>query len=103
VEHAPPFGRAYGTKVDKQLLDAALTQVKAYMARTGRVPVLGEFGAQDDPRLPLAQRIRYYHTISSAFASAGISSCVWGYRSGFAIRQGDHWLPGMVDAIVAPR
>jgi len=99
MEHAPPFGRVYGTAADKALLDRDLAQVKAYMTRTGRVPILGEYGAQDDPRLPVAQRIRYYHTISSAFASAGIQSCLWGYRSGFAIRQGDHWVPGMVEAI----
>jgi endoglucanase len=49
--------------------------------------------------MPIEQRIRYYHTISSAFASIGVQSCVWGYRNGFAIREGDHWAPGLVDAI----
>ena len=97
--HAPPMGRAYGSAADKALLDQDLQKAKDYMVRTGRVPVLGEFGAQDDPRVPLEQRIRYYRAISAAFASIGIQSCAWGYRSGFRLRAGDHWLPGLVQSI----
>jgi endoglucanase len=69
------------------------------MTRTGRVPVLGEYGAQDDPRVPLADRIRYYRAVSSAFASVGVQSCAWGYISGFKLRDGDHWIPGVVESI----
>ena len=94
-----PFGRTYGSAADKKQLDAALHRVRAYITRTGRVPVPGEYGAQDDPRLPLTQRFRYYHTISTAFASAGVQSCAWGYRSGFKLRDGDHWIPGGKEAI----
>jgi endoglucanase len=97
--HPPPIGRAYGSAADKMMLDQDLAKVREFMAKTGRVPVLGEYGAQDDARVPLEQRIRYYHTISSAFASAGVQSCAWGYRSGFRLRQGDHWLSGLVEAI----
>jgi endoglucanase len=81
------------------LLDRHLAVVKAFMARTGRVPVLGEYGATDNPRMPPAHRIRYYHAISSAFASIGVQSCAWGYRSGFKLRDGDHWEPGLLEAI----
>ena len=54
-------------------------------------------------RLPVEQRARYYHAVSSAFASIGVASCAWGYRSGFRLRQGDSWLPGLVESIAAPR
>ncbi|HEY1605027.1 MAG TPA: glycoside hydrolase family 5 protein [Allosphingosinicella sp.] len=97
--HPPPIGRAYGSAADKAELDRGLQTVRDYMARTGRVPILGEYGAQDDPRVPVEQRIRYYHAISSAFASIGIQSCAWGYRAGFKLRDGDHWVPGLVEAI----
>jgi endoglucanase len=99
LSHAPPIGRPYGNAADKILLDQAIGKAKDYIARTGRVPILGEYGATDDPRVPLAQRVRYYRTISAAFASVGVQSCLWGYRSGFPIRVGDHWLPGLVEAI----
>jgi endoglucanase len=103
MKDAPPFGRAYGSAADKALLDRDIATVRDYMATTGRVPVLGEYGANDDPRLPVEQRRLYYRAISSAFASIGVSSCAWGYRTGFRIRDGDHWIPGLVEGIVAPR
>jgi endoglucanase len=99
----PPIGRSYGSAADKVLLDADLQKVRDYMARTGRVPVLGEFGAQDDPRVPREQRIRYYRTISTAFASIGIQSCAWGYRVGFRLREGDHWLQGLLESIATTK
>lgn len=99
----PPMGRSYGFASDKVMLDQDLAKVTAFMAKTGRVPVLGEYGAQDDARVPLAQRVRYYHTISSAYASVGVQSCAWGYRRGFRLRDGDHWLPGLVEAIATTK
>ena len=97
--HPPPMGRTYGSAADKVLLDQDLQKVRDYMARSGRVPILGEYGAQDDPRVPVEQRIRFYRTISTAFASIGIQSCAWGYRVGFRLRDGNHWVPGLVDSI----
>jgi endoglucanase len=102
LPNGPKLGRGYGSSADKALLDSDLAAVRAYMARTGRVPVLGEYGATDNSAVPAVQRIRYYHTISSAFASIGVSSCAWGYRSGFKLRHGDHWIPGLVESIAAP-
>jgi endoglucanase len=103
LDPAPPVGRTFGSAQDKAELDAAVETVRSYMARTGRVPFLGEFGASDDPRVPTEQRLRYYAAVSSAFASIGVQSCAWGYRSGFRLRDGDHWLPGALQAIAAPR
>lgn len=100
VEHPPPFGRRFGSAADKARLDADLARVRAYMRRTGRVPVLGEFGAQDDPRVPLEQRLLYYRTVSAAFASIGVQGCAWGYRQGFRLRDGARWLPGALGALV---
>jgi endoglucanase len=99
----PPFGRSFGSSADKAALDNQLAGLRAYMTRSGRVPVLGEFGATEDPRLPVEQRARYYRTVSSAFASLGVQSCVWGYRSGFKIRDGDKWIPGLVESVATTR
>jgi endoglucanase len=99
----PRFGRSYGSAEDKALLDRDIATAKAYIERTGRVPVLGEYGATDDPRLPLEQRARYYRAISSGFASVGVQSCAWGYRSGFKLRDGDKWIPGLVESIATTR
>jgi endoglucanase len=101
VEHPPPLGRRFGSAADLARLGGDLATLRDYMRRTGRTPVLGEYGAQDDPAVPLDQRLLYYRTISAAFASVGVQSCAWGYRHGFRLRVGDHWLPGALDALVA--
>jgi endoglucanase len=103
VEHPPPFGRRWGSVEDKALLDQDLAKVGAYMARTGRVPVMGEFGAQDDPRVPIEDRARYYGAVSAAFASVGVQGCAWGYASGFRLRDQAGWLPGLASAIVTTK
>jgi endoglucanase len=95
----PPLGRTFGSAADHQELEANLQRVKDYMARTGRVPFIGEYGAIDHPQVPLSQRIAYYETVSSAFASIGVQSCAWGYTNTFRLRQGSNWLPGIVEAI----
>ena len=93
-----PTGRVFGSAADKVQLDAALTKVQDFIARTGRVPFIGEYGAYD--QIPQDQRILFYKTITSAFASIGIQSCAWGYTNTFHLyRDGQGWVPGMLDAI----
>jgi endoglucanase len=99
ITPTPPLGRRYGTAADYARLAADVAKVKQYMARTGRVPVMGEFGATDNPGVPLEDRIKWYRTVSSAFASIGVQGCVWGYASGFKVRDGDHWIPGLVESL----
>jgi endoglucanase len=103
ADPVPPMGKGFGSAQDKAELDRTLAKVAKYMAQTGRVPFVGEYGAQDDPRVPLELRVRYYGIVSNAFASLGLDSCAWGYRTGFRLREGDHWIPGLVEAIGAPR
>jgi endoglucanase len=69
------------------------------MARTGRVPFIGEYGAIDHAQVPLSERRKYYETLTSAYASIGVQSCAWGYTNTFKLREGNAWLPGMVEAI----
>lgn len=95
----PPVGRKFGSAEDYAELERNLQAVRDYMTRTGRVPFVGEYGAIDDPRVPLAQRIEYYRTITSAYASIGVQTCAWGYTNTFKLRDGANWLPGMVEAI----
>ncbi|MET3710644.1 endoglucanase [Sphingomonas trueperi] len=95
----PPLGRIFGGAADLRELNANLAAVQAYMQRTGRQVFVGEYGANDDPGIPLAQRILYYGTLSSAYASIGVQSCAWAYTNTFKLRDGNGWLPGMVEAI----
>lgn len=99
VTPTPPLGRVFGGAADYAELDANLQKVRDYMTRTGRVPFVGEYGAIDDTGVPLAQRILYYGTITSAYASIGVQTCAWGYTNTFKLRDGSAWLPGMLDAI----
>ena len=98
VRPALPVGRLFGTSADNLQLEANLGKVRAFMARTGRVPFMGEYGAYE--QVPLAQRIAYYRTVSAAFASIGIQGCAWGYTNTFHLwRDGSGWTRPLLDAI----
>ncbi len=94
-----PLGRTYGTTVDLAQLRSNLDKVRAYIARTGRVPFMGEYGAIDIGGVPLSERVKYYDTVSAAYASIGIQGCAWAYTNTFRLREGSAWLPGMLDAV----
>lgn len=99
VHPTPPLGRVYGTAADAQGLDHDVARVQAYIARTGRVPFMGENGAND--LIPLDQRVAYHRAITKAFAPLHIGVCVWGYTNTFPFRDNrtGQWLPGMLEAI----
>jgi endoglucanase len=99
ITPTPPLGRNFGDAADKAELDANLQKVRDYMTRTGRAVFVGEYGANDDPGVPLAERVNYYGTITAAYASIGVPSCAWAYTNTFRLRDGNAWLPGMVDAL----
>jgi endoglucanase len=97
----PPFGRSFGGAADAARIESNLKKVRAYMARTGRVPFVGEYGAIET--VPAAQRIAWYHATSSSFASIGVATCAWGYRNAFPLWRDGKWVPGLVEAIAAPK
>jgi endoglucanase len=99
VTPTPPLGRTFGGAQDVNELNANLQSVQNYIQATGRVPFIGEYGANDHAQVPLAERLKYYEVVSSAYASIGVQSCAWGYTNTFRLREGNAWLPGMVSAI----
>jgi endoglucanase len=100
VTPTPPVGRTFGSAADFAQLNANLQKVRDYITRTGRVPFVGEYGAIDDTGLTIAQRVQYYNTITTAYASIGVQTCAWGYTDTFRLRdQTGDWLPGMVSGI----
>lgn len=94
-----PIGRHFGGQADADELAMSLRTTKAFMARTGRVPFLGEYGAIET--IPAKERALYYKTISTAFASIGVQSCAWSYINTFSIATETSWQPGMLEAISA--
>ena len=97
----PPFGRSFGGAADAAKIQDNLEKVRAYMTRTGRVPFVGEYGAIET--VPADQRIAWYHATSSSFASIGVATCAWGYRNAFPLWRDGKWVPGLVEAISAPK
>ena len=96
----PPIGRRFGSAGDIALLERNLRLAKAYMAKTGRVPFMGEFGVMGLEAIPDSERIAYLRTVSSAYASIGIQSCVWNYANSYNLNLPDgRWRPGVVQAI----
>ncbi|MGK2908833.1 MAG: glycoside hydrolase family 5 protein [Sphingobium sp.] len=91
-------GRAF-LNTDRAVINERVAAVKAYMDRTGRVPFLGEYGAIDDASIKPAERVKYYGTVSAAFASIGVQNCAWSYVNGFNLYKNGAWVPGMLKAI----
>ncbi len=95
----PAPGRRYGTAADAARLAADVQKVRAFTARTGMVPFMGETGAYD-AHSPTAERAAYHRAIRDAFAPTGIGVCAWGYSNTFPFWDNDkqQWLPGMLGA-----
>jgi endoglucanase len=94
-----PVGRSFGSDDDIAELNANVQRVKAYMDQTGRVPLLGEFGAISTTGVPTSERIKYYGMVSAAFASIGIQNCAWSYMNGFIFYDDKEWVPGLTEAL----
>lgn len=98
----PPSRDWFGSAEDLALIEADLQKVRDYMARTGRVPFVGEYGAW--VTRPLAAREDYYEVLSEAFASIGVDSCAWGYTNTFELwdSASGQWHGEIVRRISAP-
>lgn len=95
--------RNYGTAADAERLVADVAKLRAYIARTGRTPFMGETGAYDGGT-SLAERIEYHAAVREAFAPTGIGVCAWAYSNTFPFwdqRKGE-WLPGLREAFGLP-
>lgn len=99
VDNPPPMGRKYGGAEDKKALDDDVQKIRDYIARTGKTPFMGEFGAID--LIPVAERVQYQKAVRTAFDAVGIGMCAWAYTNTFPLYNSNtkEWLPGMLDAM----
>jgi endoglucanase len=95
VNPVPKIGRVYGSAEDLARLKADVAKVRDYIARTGKTPFMGEFGANGP--IPLYERVKYQMTVRMAFDQIGIGMCVWGFTNTFPIYDSNkkQWVPGM--------
>lgn len=94
-----PLGRVWGSTADKAQLAKNAARVRAFIAATGKVPVLGETGAVD--LAPPERRAAYLGAVRRAFAPMGVGVCAWAYTNTFPLhdRTTRRWLPGMLAAM----
>jgi len=92
----PPLGRVYGTSADAQRLVDDTAKIRAYTARTGLIPFMGESGAYD-AHIPLDQRVQYTRAVHDAFTPLGVGICGWAYTNTFPYydHKAKRWLPGL--------
>jgi endoglucanase len=95
VNPVPKMGRKYGSAQDDALLKADVQKVRDYIARTGKTPFMGEFGANGP--IPLYERVKYQMSVTRAFEPLGIGMCAWGFTNTFPLYDSatQTWLPGM--------
>ncbi len=103
ISPSPPLGTTYGSAADAAQLAADVQKVRAYVARTGKTPFIGEFGAYES--IPTAQRAAYYKATRIGFDATGIGTCAWGYTNTFPLYDSTAkaWLPGILDAMGLPK
>jgi len=104
VKPAPPkVGRTYGTAADAQRLVDDTAKIKAYVARSGLIPFMGETGAYDK-YIDLEQRVQYTRAVHDAFTPLGVGICQWAYTNTFPLydHKARRWLPGMRGALGLP-
>ncbi|MCW3846159.1 glycoside hydrolase family 5 protein [Sphingomonas sp. LB-2] len=95
----PPVRETWGNAADIAELRGVLGKVQAWMKRTGRVPFVGELGANE--ARAVAQRANFYSVNTAAFASIGVQSCAWGYTNTHQLyRDGSGWEPGIADGMM---
>ncbi len=96
----PPVGRDFPLPQDTAQLAKDVAAIRAYVARTGKTPFMGEVGAYDK-HIPLADRVAYHRTIAEAFKPTGIGMCMWAYTNTFPFfdHEKGEWLPGLRGAI----
>lgn len=96
---SPAVRETWGDSADLRELRGVLAKVQGFIARTGRVPFVGELGAHEKRRVD--QRANFYGVNTAAFASIGVQSCLWGYTNTHELwRDGTGWEPGIADSIV---
>jgi endoglucanase len=104
VQPKPPaLGRVYCSAADAQRLVTDTAKIKAYVARTGLVPFMGETGAYD-AHISLAQRVQYTRAVHDAFTPLGVGICDWAYTNTFPYydHKAKRWLPGLRGAAGLP-
>ena len=95
----PPVRQTFGSDSDVAELKRVLKKIRTFMDKTGRVPFVGEFGANEARAVD--QRATSDGMGSAAFASIGVQGCAWGYANTHQLwRDGKGWEPGIADAIV---
>ncbi len=102
VTPVPPLGRVYGSSADRAALAADVGKVRAYVARTGKTPFMGEFGANEN--IATDQRVLYQRSVRVAFDAAGIGACAWGFTNTFPLfdSTAKRWVAGMRAAMGLP-
>lgn len=98
--NVPPPGRKFGSAADRASLAEDVQKIRDYIARTGKVPFMGETGAYD-LHVSTPERVEYHRAVTAAFASTGIGICMWAYTNTYPFYDSDggRWLEGMRDAI----
>lgn len=79
--------RKWGTQADLDHLAQTRDNVEAFIKQTGQVPLLGEFGANE--QIPLADRCTYIAAVKKAFGSLGCECLLWGFQNSFVITGAD--------------
>ena len=99
----PAVGRTYGTAADAQRLVNDSAKIRAYVARTGVIPFMGETGAYEQ-FIPLEQRVQYARAVHDAFTPLGVGICAWAYTNTFPYydHKARRWLPGLRAAAGLP-
>lgn len=96
--HDIPF-----TTLDVAALRTRFDQVADWSRANDRPVLLGEFGAFDKSRVPMADRVRYTQTVRTLAEERGLSWAYWQFDADFVVYDIDHdrWVEPLRRALTA--
>ncbi len=91
--------RAFPIGNDLRRLDQDAALIRAYTARTGKVPHIGETGAYE-PTIAREQRNTYIRLVHEKLGPAVSGICMWAYVNNFRLydNKREQWVPGILEA-----
>jgi endoglucanase len=104
VPNAPPVGRNWPLKGDKEQLKRDMDRMAAFRTRIQAPVLMGEYGTLDT--IPMYQRAAWTADIRRAFQDISMPTCYFNYAAGFSLYdlEREQWKTPLLEALgLTPR
>lgn len=100
IRNAPPRGRKWGTRDERETLKATMRRAADFRARTGMPVFLGEFGVYSG--VPISDRAQWTRAVRRAAEAEDIPWCYYDWATSFRVYDlsRERWLMSLRHALM---